>query len=62
MNPIEDRLTQPDGLVEQLLALRERAGLSSKDLAERANWHPSKVSKIGNGRQVPTPRTSPLGP
>ncbi len=54
MNPIEEWLTQPDGLAERLRALRDHAGLSGKDLAEAVSWHPSKVSKIENGKQMPT--------
>ncbi|GAA3755464.1 helix-turn-helix transcriptional regulator [Plantactinospora mayteni] len=54
MNPIEEWLTQPDGLAARLRALRTRAGLSGKELAERARWQPSKVSRIENGKQMPT--------
>ncbi len=38
----------------QLRQLREAAHLSGKDLAERLNWQPSKVSRIENARQTPT--------
>jgi transcriptional regulator with XRE-family HTH domain len=39
---------------DELRRLRTKAGLSGKDLAERAGWHPSKVSKIENGKQDAT--------
>jgi transcriptional regulator with XRE-family HTH domain len=54
VNPIEDRLTQPDGLAERLRALRTRAGLAGKDLAERNGWQPSKVSRLETGKQTPS--------
>ncbi|GAA0432982.1 transcriptional regulator [Acrocarpospora corrugata] len=38
----------------QLRQLRESAHLSGKDLAERLNWQPSKVSRIENARQTAT--------
>jgi transcriptional regulator with XRE-family HTH domain len=55
MNPIEDWLTRPDGLADRLRALRAQAGLSGKELAEVMSWHPSKVSRLENGRQMPSP-------
>ena len=55
MRPIEDWLTQPDGLAARLRALRTKAGLSSKDLATAAGWAPSKASRIENGKQMPSP-------
>jgi len=54
VNPIEDWLTQPGGLADQLRAMRELAGLSGRALAAAAGWQPSKVSRIENGRQLPT--------
>lgn len=53
MNPIEEWLTQPDGLADRLRALRMQAGLSGKELAEVLGWPPSKVSRLENGRQMP---------
>jgi transcriptional regulator with XRE-family HTH domain len=55
VNPIEEWLTEPDGLADRLRALRTQAGLSGKELAEAAGWHPSKVSRIENGKQSPSP-------
>ncbi|MFI7332305.1 helix-turn-helix domain-containing protein [Micromonospora aurantiaca (nom. illeg.)] len=55
MNPIEEWLTQPDGLADRLRALRTQAGLSGKQLAEANGWAPSKVSRLENGRQLPSP-------
>jgi len=51
---IADWLTQPGGIVERLVALRTNAGLRSKDLAEQLSWQQSKVSKIENGKQLPS--------
>jgi transcriptional regulator with XRE-family HTH domain len=51
---IADWLTQPGGIVERLVALRTNAGLRAKDLAERLSWQPSKVSKLENGKQLPS--------
>lgn len=39
---------------DRLRELRERAGYSGKQLAEATGWHPSKISKIENGRQLAT--------
>ncbi len=55
MNPTEDWLTRADGLAERLRALRTRAGLSGKALAEATGWPASKVSRLEHGRQMPTP-------
>ncbi|GIH92696.1 helix-turn-helix domain-containing protein [Planobispora siamensis] len=38
----------------QLRQLRETAGLSGKELAERLRWQPSKISRIENARQTAT--------
>ncbi|MBG0831049.1 helix-turn-helix domain-containing protein [Planomonospora sp. ID67723] len=38
----------------QLRHLRETAGLSGKDLAERLRWQASKISRIENARQTAT--------
>ncbi|GIH99301.1 helix-turn-helix domain-containing protein [Planobispora takensis] len=38
----------------QLRRLRETAGLSGKELAERLRWQPSKISRIENARQTAT--------
>jgi transcriptional regulator with XRE-family HTH domain len=54
VTPIEELLTQPGGLSDRLRALRTQAGLSGKELAEACGWQPSRVSKIENGKQMPT--------
>lgn len=36
----------------RLRELREEAGLSGRELAARAGWHPSKVSRLEHGRQT----------
>ncbi|SHF84971.1 helix-turn-helix domain-containing protein [Streptoalloteichus hindustanus] len=50
--------TSPDNrrleFADELRRLRLEAGLSGKQLAGKAHWHPSKVSKIENGSQNPT--------
>jgi transcriptional regulator with XRE-family HTH domain len=51
---VSDWLIQPDGVVERLVALRTGAGLRAKDLAERLVWPQSKVSKLENGKQIPS--------
>ncbi|MFI6480664.1 helix-turn-helix domain-containing protein [Nonomuraea sp. NPDC050663] len=38
----------------QLRQLREAAGMSGKELAERLGWQPSKISRLENGRQSAT--------
>lgn len=54
MKPIEEWLTQPDGLAVRLRALRMQADLSGKDLAAKTGWATSKVSRLENGRQLPS--------
>ncbi len=54
MEPLEEWLTQPDGLGTRLRALRVQAGLSGKDLADANGWAQSKVSRIENGKQIPS--------
>lgn len=54
MKQTEEWLTEPGGLARRLRALRNAAGLTGADLAERAGWGQPKVSKIENGRQMPT--------
>lgn len=41
-------------LGKQLRELRTSAGLTGRDLASRAGWHSSKVSKIEYGKQTPS--------
>lgn len=42
-------------LRRELRRLRETAGLSSEDVAERLEWHRSKVSRIENGHSKVSP-------
>ncbi|MET9066483.1 helix-turn-helix domain-containing protein [Streptosporangium sandarakinum] len=51
MNGFQEGRTE---LGMQLRRLRESAGLSGKDLAERLRWQASKVSRLENARQTPT--------
>ena len=49
-NPLLRRLlTDPDGLVPRLTAIRESVPLSQVALGEAAGWSESKVSRISNG-------------
>lgn len=43
-----------NALAKRLRELRQRAGLSGRQLAESLSWPPSKVSKLENGRQTPS--------
>jgi transcriptional regulator with XRE-family HTH domain len=51
---VTDWLTRPGGLALKLRALRTGAGLVGTDLADRAGWHQSKVSRIETGKQLPS--------
>ncbi|MEQ4205772.1 helix-turn-helix transcriptional regulator [Actinopolymorpha sp. B9G3] len=54
MKPLEEWLTQPGGLAARLRVLRMQAGLSGKELATATSWQASKVSRLENGRQMPS--------
>lgn len=55
MNPIiTDWLTQPNGLATRLRVLRTSVGLSGKELAQALGWPASKVSRLENGKQMPS--------
>src|SRR5690348_15657434 len=54
VHPASEYLHQPGGLAERLNGLRETAGLTGEALAGMLGWSSSKVSKIQNGRQLPT--------
>lgn len=54
MESLEEWLTQPEGMATRLRALRVQAGLSGKQLADAHGWQQSKVSRIENGRQMPS--------
>ncbi|MEV6772592.1 Rid family hydrolase [Nocardia sp. NPDC051030] len=43
-----------EALGQQLRDLRRDAGLTGRQLADLAAWHPSKVTKIEYGKQTPT--------
>ncbi len=53
-NPTEAWSLRPGGLARQLRKLREDAGLTGSALAAKVGWTQPKVSKIDNGRQLPT--------
>lgn len=54
MDSLEEWLTRPEGVATRLRELRARTGLSGKDLADARNWAQSKVSRIENGKQMPS--------
>lgn len=54
MESLEEWLTKPEGVATRLRALRAQAGLSGKQLADAKGWAQSKVSRIENGRQMPS--------
>lgn len=54
MHPTDERLNQPGGLAERLYGMRKAAGLTGDRMAEDLRWPRSKISKIENGRQMPT--------
>ncbi|KDN80719.1 helix-turn-helix domain-containing protein [Kitasatospora cheerisanensis] len=41
-------------LGQRLRSIRQDVGLSARELAERANWHESKCSKLQSGRTTPS--------
>ncbi|MEY9845018.1 helix-turn-helix domain-containing protein [Streptacidiphilus sp. MAP5-3] len=44
-----------EALGARLRQLRAEAGLSGREVGRRLDWPPSKVSKLENGKQTPTP-------
>lgn len=50
--PVQELLTRNDGLAVRLK--RARGAMLAKELAERADWPQSKISKIEGGRQLPS--------
>lgn len=46
-------LAESETLGARLRSLRTQAGLSGKELAEKAGWHPSKVSRLEHDGQTP---------
>lgn len=55
MKQIEEWLSKPDGLADRLRALRTQAGRPGKELAADLGWQQSKVSRLENGKQMPSP-------
>jgi transcriptional regulator with XRE-family HTH domain len=55
MQPTGEWLNQPGGLAERLTLMRKTAGLTQETLAGRLSWPRSKVVKLENGRQMPSP-------
>ncbi|MFE7269843.1 helix-turn-helix domain-containing protein [Streptomyces sp. NPDC057623] len=49
-----DYQTAREALGARLRELRTEAGLEGKDLAARAGWQTSKVSRLQNGKQTPS--------
>ena len=54
MESLQEWLNQPDGLARRLLELRARAEMTGKAVADANGWAPSKVSRIENGKQMPS--------
>lgn len=54
MNSIEEWLSRPNGIAERLRNLRKGAGLTGARMAADLCWTQSKISKLENGRQMPT--------
>jgi transcriptional regulator with XRE-family HTH domain len=58
VHPADRRLSQPGGLAARLYLLRQDAGLTGDQLAAALGWGEktgrTKVSKIENGRQLPS--------
>jgi len=53
-NPTAGWSLQPGGLARRLRELREAADITGSALATKLDWQQSKVSKIENGRQIPS--------
>lgn len=47
-------LNRPGGLASRMRAMRDAAGLSGKDIADRLGWAQSKVSRVESGQQKPS--------
>lgn len=54
MTTMDEWLTRQGGLANRLYLLRVAANITARQLAGQAGWGPPKVSKIENGRQMPT--------
>lgn len=53
-NPTEAAMLRPGGLAKELRRIREEAGLTGTGLAEKLGWTQPRISKIENGRQLPS--------
>lgn len=54
-NPVlTEWLTRPGGLATRLRVARLQADLTGRSMAARLGWGPNKVSRLENGRQLPT--------
>jgi transcriptional regulator with XRE-family HTH domain len=51
---LQDWLTQPAGIATRLRLMRAQAGLSGAELGAAHRWAQSKVSRIENGKQLPS--------
>jgi transcriptional regulator with XRE-family HTH domain len=54
LQPTGEWLNQPGGLAERLERMRKAAGLTGDQMAGQFGWPRTKVSKLENGRQMPT--------
>jgi len=54
LQPTGEWLSRPGGLAERLLQLRKDARLTGIEMAAGLGWPRSKVSKLENGRQMPS--------
>lgn len=54
LDPMNHMLAELGGIAVRLRQLRDEAGLNSTELARRTGWQNSKISKLINGKQIPT--------
>jgi transcriptional regulator with XRE-family HTH domain len=57
VHPTDRKISRPGGLAERLYRMRKAAGLTGDDLTRLAGWGAAgrtKISKIENGRQLPS--------
>lgn len=54
MNPFEGAPSGLEGLRARLYELRKQTGMQQQELALKAGWHPSKVSRIEAGKTKPS--------
>src|SRR5690349_16109075 len=54
MNSTEEWLMRPGGLARRLRELRQHSGQTGHVLAENLGWTQPRISKIENGKQLPT--------